>query len=171
MISRISRSFVALEHFALPCTCVASCPPSKVAGHCALTTTAALFVCRWCDAFVFVTSWKPAASSRRPVPWQLGQVVVSPNEFPMRRSPPQMPHVSSPRSELGLCSRSVGSLIRKVYANPSSVGPFHSIRRGETLLDEENWFPRPQKFAQRGLVVIVDVLETHAHPGPAPPIG
>jgi hypothetical protein len=48
-----------------------------------------------------VTSWKPCASARRPLPWQLGQVVVRPNEFPMRRSPPQTPQTSSFRcSEL-----------------------------------------------------------------------
>jgi hypothetical protein len=47
---------------------------------------------------VFVTSWKPAVSSRRPVPWQLGHVVVSPNELPILRSPPQTPQTSSFRS-------------------------------------------------------------------------
>jgi hypothetical protein len=43
---------------------------------------------------VFVTSWKPVVSTRWPLPRQLGHVVVNPNEFPIRRSPPHTPQDS-----------------------------------------------------------------------------
>jgi hypothetical protein len=42
--------------------------PLGVVGHCAFTTTSVLFDCRWWEAFVFVTSWKPVSSERLPLP-------------------------------------------------------------------------------------------------------
>src|SRR5580700_3856701 len=112
MISRINFAFTSVVQAALACTSVASCPPSKVTGHCVLATTSTRFVGRWWEGFVLVTSWKPVVSARRPDPWQLGQVVVNPNEFAMRRSPPHTPQDSSEAPpELVPRQPDVGSLI------------------------------------------------------------
>src|SRR5580704_2678563 len=92
------RAFTSAVHEVLSRTWVASAAPSSVVGHWGLAATSGLPAGRLCEGLVFVTSWKPCCSARRPEPWQLGQVVVSPNEFPIRRSPPQTPQVSSLRS-------------------------------------------------------------------------
>ena len=60
-----------------------------------------------------VTSWKPVVSTRWPLPWQLGQVVVNPNEFPILRSPP---HTRQDSPELLAPDDRVSSFIDRVYA-------------------------------------------------------
>src|SRR5579863_9655940 len=144
MISRINLAFTSVVHAALACTSVASCPPSNVPGHCALATTSTRFVGRWCEGFVLVTSWKPVVSARRPDPWQLGQVVVNPNEFAMRRSPPQTPQDSSgPPPELVPRQPDVGSLIACTLRESQAgrrllLGEHHSAPSGgETILSED----------------------------------
>ena len=95
MISRVTRAFVSTESVAQSFHLRRrGALPSNVDGHTCFSTTGARFDCVWCDGFVLVTSRKPVSSALRPDPWQLGHVVVLPNEFAILRSPPHVPHVS-----------------------------------------------------------------------------
>ena len=135
--SRISLALDSAVHVLLSRTSVARIPPSTVTGHCGFAAigTPARFVGRWCDGFVLVTSWKPVGALRRPEPWQAGQVVVSPKEFPILRSPPQTPHDSSGRSEFN----------RAPDLHRPSVA--HSATFGDGSANDQ--FAQPYAFSQR----------------------
>ena len=69
MISCVRRALVSLAQLELSRISLASRAPSVVDGQVCFSTAAVLFVPRWCEALVFVTSWnKPVSAERLPEP-------------------------------------------------------------------------------------------------------
>lgn len=122
-ISATSRAFASSERTADAFTSAASCAPSAVTGALGPVGTVAA-AGRWCDGFVFVTSWKPyAASARRPEPWQLGQVAeLPPSALPMRPSPPHIRQSSPSMGPPGLDPACAGRPIRSHADTCSTAG-------------------------------------------------